>query len=61
MLKRGILMPWISISYRHTESLLSEIEHALDETFEIYAKALQTGPRGFVQGDYLKPVFRQFN
>lgn len=61
MLKGGILMPWISISYRHTESLLSEIEQALDETFEIYAQALETSPRGFVQGDYLKPVFRQFN
>lgn len=61
MLKRGILMPWISISYRHTESLLSEIEQALDETFYIYAKALETSPRDFVQGDYLKPVFRKFN
>lgn len=61
MLKRGILMPWISISYRHTESLLSEIEQALDETLEIYAQALETSPRGFVQGDYLKPVFRKFN
>jgi glutamate-1-semialdehyde 2,1-aminomutase len=61
MLKRGILMPWISISYRHTESLLSEIEQALDETFQIYAQALETSPKDFVQGDYLKPVFRQFN
>ena len=61
MLKRGILMPWISISYRHTESLLSEIEQALDETFQIYTKALETSPRGFVQGEYLKPVFRKFN
>ena len=61
MLKRGILMPWISISYRHTESLLSEIEQALDETFQVYTKALETSPRGFVQGEYLKPVFRKFN
>ena len=61
MLKRGILMPWISISYRHTESLLSEIEQALDETFQIYSKALETSPRSFVQGEYLKPVFRKFN
>ena len=61
MLKRGILMPWISISYRHTESLLLEIEQALDETFQIYSKALETSPRSFVQGEYLKPVFRKFN
>jgi glutamate-1-semialdehyde 2,1-aminomutase len=61
MLKRGILMPWISISYRHTESLLSEIEQALDETFQIYTQALETSPRDFVQGDYIKPVFRKFN
>lgn len=61
MLKHDIFIPWISIAYRHADVNLAEIEAALNATFDIYLQALETSPRRFVQGDYIKPVFRKFN
>jgi glutamate-1-semialdehyde 2,1-aminomutase len=61
MLKHEILMPWISIAYRHKDIDFSQLEFALSSTFNVYSKALETDPRKFVQGDFIKPVFRKFN
>jgi len=61
MLRSGILMPWISLAYRHVDSYLKEIEEALESTFSVYAKALESRPSDFLEGESIKPVFRKFN
>jgi len=61
LIKKNILMPWISVAYRHSNSMISEIELALDSVFELYSKALESSPSNFVSGSFIKPVFRKFN
>ena len=61
LINHKILMPWISIAYRHSNSIISEIEIALDSVFSLYSKALESGPMNFVKGSLIKPVFRKLN
>ena len=61
MIKNGVLMPWISICYRHGEEELAKTEKALKNTFEVYQKALKEGAQKFLKGPVVKPVFRKFN
>ena len=61
MLKQNILMPWISISYRHSDQELNKTLVALEKTLYIYKKALTYGVKKFLKGHVIKQVFRQFN
>jgi glutamate-1-semialdehyde 2,1-aminomutase len=61
MIKNGVLMPWISIAFRHGEEEFRFTENAVDLSFEIYAKALEHGVSNFLKGPSIKPVFRKFN
>jgi glutamate-1-semialdehyde 2,1-aminomutase len=61
MLKHKILMPWISIAYRHNQEHMNQIEYALNQTFKTYADALEQGPERFIEGSIIKPVFRKYN
>jgi glutamate-1-semialdehyde 2,1-aminomutase len=61
LIKCNILMPWISIAYRHSTDLITDMSDGLDSMLDIYSKALQSNPRDFVHGDFIKPVFRKFN
>ena len=61
MLKHGILMPWISIAFRHSDSSLKKTLIALEKTLYIYKKALKNGVRKYLKGHVIKPVFRKFN
>lgn len=62
MIKSGVLMPWIALSYRHGEKELQQTEIALEKAFKIYALALEQGSTdGFLKGEIIKPVFRRFN
>lgn len=61
LIKSHILMPWISVAYRHTNSMIAEIELALNSVFGLYAKALESSPSNFVSGSFIKPVFRKLN
>ena len=61
MINNGVLMPWISLSYRHGEAELAIIESALNATFTIYRKALDEGVEKYLVGPAIKPVFRKFN
>jgi len=61
MIRNGVLMPWISLSFRHSDSELEITKHALDQTFKIYSLALQQGVMKFLKGPVIKPVFRKFN
>jgi glutamate-1-semialdehyde 2,1-aminomutase len=61
MIRNGVLMPWIALSYRHDEAELAITERALDATFEIYRKALNDGFEKYLVGPAIKPVFRKHN
>lgn len=61
MLKRKIMMPWISISYRHNQKTLNKTLVAIEQTLKIYKKALKYGPKKYIDGHIIKPVFRRFN
>ena len=61
MIRYGVLMPWIALSYRHGEAELAATEYAIDQTFKIYCKALDEGVDKYLNGPAIKPVFRKHN
>ena len=61
MIRNGVLMPWIALSYRHGEEELAVTERAIDQAFKIYRRALDEGVEKYLVGPTVKPVFRKFN
>lgn len=61
MLRHGVLMPWIALSYRHQETELSRTEEAVSAAFAVYRKALDEGIEKYLEGPAIKPVFRKYN
>lgn len=61
MLKNQIMMPWISIAYRHNNKTLDKTLNSLEKTFFVYKKALEKGVNRYLKGHVIKPVFRKFN
>ena len=61
MIKNGVMMPWIAISYAHGEKELELTKNALEKTFEVYKRAVDEGYEKYLEGDVIKPVFRKYN
>jgi len=61
MIKNGVLIPWIAISYMHGDEELRITKKALQHTFEVYKKAINEGIDKYLVGDVIKPVFRKYN
>ena len=61
MVKNKVLMPYITISYRHGTKELKKTLIALDKTLDVYAKAIKWGCKKYLKGPAIKPVFRKFN
>jgi glutamate-1-semialdehyde 2,1-aminomutase len=61
MIRNGVLMPWIALSYRHGAEELAFTERAIDQTFAVYRKALEEGIDKYLQSPVIKPVFRKHN
>ncbi|MDD3442355.1 MAG: glutamate-1-semialdehyde 2,1-aminomutase [Sulfurimonas denitrificans] len=61
MIKNGVLMPWIALSYAHGDKELEITKSALEKTFEVYRKAVDEGYEKYLIGDVIKPVFRKHN
>jgi len=61
MIKQGVMMPWIAISYVHGDKELKITKKALKKTFKVYKKALKYGVENYLQGEAIKPVFRKYN
>lgn len=61
MVRHGVLMPWIALSWRHGEEELKLTEGALDAALPVYKKALADGAERYLEGPAIKPVFRKFN
>jgi len=61
MLKAGVMMPWISIAYRHDAKELELTKTALEQALPVIKAATESGIDQFLNGEPVKPVFRQFN
>ena len=62
MIKNGVLMPWISIAYRHKDKkIIKKTLDAVDRSLFIYKKALNNGIKRYLKGPPIKPVFRKYN
>jgi len=61
MLKRGVMMPWISFAQAHGETELALTLEALDGALGVYKQALDGGVEHFLTGPAIKPVFRSHN
>ena len=61
MIRNGVLMPWIALSYRHTQTELDITEKALDLSFRVLRKAIDEGVEKYLIGQVIKPVFRKHN
>ncbi|MEA3315142.1 MAG: glutamate-1-semialdehyde 2,1-aminomutase [Campylobacterota bacterium] len=61
MIKNGVLIPWIAISYKHGDKELKLTEKVLKKTFKVYKKAVDEGYQKYLIGDVIKPVFRKYN
>ena len=58
---RNILMPWISLSTSHTDSIIDKTLDVINESLIEYEKALSGGLNGKIKGNTIKPVFRKYN
>lgn len=61
MIKNRVLMPWVSIAYRHNQKEFNFTILALEKALYIYKKALLHGVKKYLKGPSIKPVFRKFN
>jgi len=61
MIRQGILMPWIALSYSHSNQELEKTLHAVEKALRVYRNALENGPEKYLHGRSIKPVFRKFN
>lgn len=61
MIKNGVLMPWIALSYAHGEKELKLTLDATQKSLEVYKRAIEEGVEKYLIGDAIKPVFRKYN
>lgn len=61
MVKQGVLMPWIALSWRHGEEEMALTELAVRAAFKVYRQALDHGVDRFLEGPSIQPVFRKYN
>ena len=61
MIRNGVIMPWIALSYRHGEKELAATEKAIDKAFSVYRCAMDEGVDKYLEGSVIKPVFRKHN
>jgi glutamate-1-semialdehyde 2,1-aminomutase len=61
MIRNGVLMPWIALSYRHGPAELEATERAVERSFSVYRRALDEGVDKYLVGPAIKPVFRKHN
>lgn len=62
VIARGVLIPYIAISYSHTTADVEQTLDASRHALSLYREALERGDaRPFFEGQPVKPVFRAYN
>lgn len=61
MIKQGVLIPWIALSYAHGDSELDQTLAAARAALKVYARALEDGAEKHLKGRAIRPVFRKHN
>jgi len=61
MMRKGVMMSYIAISYAHQDTELKITLDAVRHALSVYRNALQEGIENYLESDVIKPVFRQFN
>ncbi len=60
-IKRGILAPYIALSYSHTDEDIKNTVDAIQDSMKVYKAALENGVENYLIGRAVKPVFRKYN
>lgn len=61
MIRQGVLMPWLAISYRHDDAAMEKTKKTVAEALEVCSKAIEQGFDRYLVGPAVKPVFRKLN
>ena len=61
MIKNGVMMPYIGLSYAHGDSELNITLAAVKKALTVYKQAIEKGYENYLNGPIIKPVFRKFN
>lgn len=60
-IKRGVLMPYIALSYAHSDKDIDDTLNIIRDSMVVYKKALENGIEHYLIGQAVKPVFRSKN
>jgi len=61
MINKGVLIPWLALSYRHGDAELAKTREALAHALDICARGVAEGIDKYLIGPAIKPVFRSHN
>jgi glutamate-1-semialdehyde 2,1-aminomutase len=61
VIKRGVLMPSLAVSYSHQDEDIDLTIAAIDGALEVYRQALDDGVERHLVGRASQVVYRQFN
>ncbi len=61
MARHGVLMPQVTVAFRHGEPELAAVEAALRAALPVVARGISGGIEPLLEGPAVKPVFRRFN
>ena len=61
MMKEKILIPYIALSFSHSDSEMERTLLALDKSFGVIKKAIDSRIDDYLDSEVVKPVFRQYN
>ncbi len=61
LIKRGVIVPSLVISYSHNDEDVDWTINAIDESLHVYRKALDEGPEKYLVGRPSKGVYRKYN
>lgn len=61
MIKHGVLIPWVALSYSHGKEELELTLNAVEKSLKVYKAALADGIEKHLVGRAIKPVFRKYN
>jgi len=61
LINKGVLMPWVALSFSHNEKELQKTFDALEHAIKTYKLALEEGIDKYLKSKVIKPVFRRYN